>query len=306
MGNLFLITFLMFQNAEAPSQSNPEKEVSVPVQSDKTPTAETPPPQSPGEVLLPSQTKHLPSTGRKIITNFWSDQKAIWTSPFHMSRSDSKWWAVSGTGTAVLIATDRHTSKALPNTVRQVSFSRNVSQIGAVYTTLPVAGALYLIGRGRDDPHAREAGVLGTEALLDSFIVVSLMKYGAGRERPDLAGGNGRFFKGQRSFPSGHAMMSWSFASLISHEYKGGKVIPTVAYSLAGMVSVARFTAQKHYASDIIAGGSMGWFIGKFVFDHHLDKAIHKRYDQSSLIPDISPIYDSRNKTYAVSLGWRP
>lgn len=310
MGNIFLIAFLFVQNPDPSTQSNTEKDPAVPVQADKTPAAaETPPQQAPGEVLLPSQTKHLPSTGRRIVTNFWSDQKAIWSSPFHMSRSDTKWWAILGTGTAALIATDRETSKALPNTVHQVSFSRNVSQIGAVYTTLPVAGTLYLIGRARDDPHAREAGVLGTQALLDSFIVVSIMKYGAGRERPDQIGGNGRFFKGQRSFPSGHAMMSWSFASLISHEYKGGKVIPTVAYSLAGMVSVARFTAQKHYASDIIAGGSMGWFIGKFVFDHHLDKEIHKRYDsthQNSLMPEISPTYDPRHKAYAVSLGWTP
>src|SRR6185295_14900228 len=99
----------------------------------------------------------------------------------------------------------------------------------------------------------------------------------------------------QRSFPSGHAMMSWSFASLVAHEYKGGKVIPTVAYSLASVVSVARFTAQKHFASDIVAGGAMGWFIGKFVFEHHLDTSIHKRYGQSvrnPYIPSMSPSFN--------------
>ena len=44
------------------------------------------------------------------------------------------------------------------------------------------------------------------QSLLDSFIVVSILKFPAGRERPDFPGGNARFFKGQRSFPSGHAM----------------------------------------------------------------------------------------------------
>ena len=95
-------------------------------------------------------------------------------------------------------------------------------------------------------------------------------------------------------------MMTWSFASLIAHEYKGGKVVPTIAYSLASIVSVARFTAQKHFASDIVAGGSMGWFIGKFVFEHHLDAEIHKRYDpnarsRSRYYPEIFPSMDPRS-----------
>src|SRR6185295_3466629 len=285
MGPYFLFAFLILQNPPAtepvaqdqtvPAAGLPE--TGAPAQK----AAEPPPAQSPEDVLHPSETKHLPSTARKIFTNFWSDQKAMWTSPLHMTRQDAKWWVVFGGGATALIATDRRTSKALPNTVRQVAFSRDVSQIGAVYTTLPVAGVLYLYGKKKDDPHAREAGVLGAQALLDAYILSTILKYGAGRERPDLQGGNGRFFKAKRSFPSGHAMMSWSFASLISHEYKGGKVVPTIAYSLASLVSVSRFTAQKHFASDLVVGGSMGWFIGKYVFEHHLDPTIHKRYDPS-------------------------
>jgi membrane-associated phospholipid phosphatase len=307
-----LFAFLMFQNPSVGdlAQAQPVNNSRGGDQTEGAQKpAETPPPQNPEEVLHPVETKQLPSTGRKIFTNFWYDQKSIWTSPAHITRKDAKWWVIFGGGTAVLIATDRRTSKSLPNTVSQVSFSNNVSQIGAVYTTLPVAGALYLYGKTSDDPHAREAGVLGTEALLDSFILSSVLKFGAGRERPNFPGGNGRFFQGQRSFPSGHAMMTWSFASLIAHEYKGGKVVPTIAYSLASVVSVARFTSQKHFASDIVAGGSMGWFIGKFVFEHHLDAEIHKRYDtngRSRYIPEISPSMDPRSHTYALSLQWNP
>ena len=164
-----------------------------------------------------------------------------------------------------------------------------------------------MLGKKTDNPHAREAGVLGSEALLDSYILATILKYGAGRERPDLGQGDGRFFKAQRSFPSGHAMMSWSFASLISHEYKGGKVVPAIAYSLASVVSVSRFTAQKHFASDIVAGGAMGWFIGKYVFQQHLDPAIHKRYDpnlRSRYVPEINPTFDPRAHAYGLSLGW--
>jgi membrane-associated phospholipid phosphatase len=240
-----LFAFLVFQNPSVGdlAQAQPVNNSQGGDQTDDIQKpAEPPPSQKPEEVLHPVETRQLPSTGKRMITNFWYDQKSIWTSPAHITRKDAKWWVIFGGGTAVLIATDRRTSKTLPNTLSQVSFSNNVSQIGAVYTTLPVAGALYLYGNTTDDPHAREAGVLGTEALLDSFVLSSVLKFAAGRERPNFPGGSGRFFKGQRSFPSGHAMMTWSFASLIAHEYKGGKVVPTIAYSLASVVSVARFT----------------------------------------------------------------
>jgi membrane-associated phospholipid phosphatase len=307
-----LFAFLVFQNPSVGdlAQAQPVNNSQGGDQTDDIQKpAEPPPSQKPEEVLHPVETRQLPSTGKRMITNFWYDQKSIWTSPAHITRKDAKWWVIFGGGTAVLIATDRRTSKTLPNTLSQVSFSNNVSQIGAVYTTLPVAGALYLYGNTTDDPHAREAGVLGTEALLDSFVLSSVLKFAAGRERPNFPGGSGRFFQGQRSFPSGHAMMTWSFASLIAHEYKGGKVVPTIAYSLASVVSVARFTSQKHFASDIVAGGSMGWFIGKFVFEHHLDTAIHKRYDpngRSRYYPEIYPSVDSRSHTFALSLQWNP
>jgi len=41
------------------------------------------------------------------------------------------------------------------------------------------------------------------------------------------------------------------------------------AYGLATLVSASRFSGQKHFASDIVAGGVMGWFIGTHVFEAH-------------------------------------
>src|SRR4051812_36172776 len=80
---------------------------------------EIPPAQDPGQIVRPSETASTPSTGRKILTNFWADQKAMWSSPFHTKPEDTKWWGIFGAGTAALIATDRRTSAALPNTASQ-------------------------------------------------------------------------------------------------------------------------------------------------------------------------------------------
>jgi membrane-associated phospholipid phosphatase len=273
--------------------------------------AQAPPQEDPAQVVTPEQTASSSQTVKKIFTNFGSDQKAIWTSPFHIRHDDAKWWALFGLGTAALIGTDRTTQREIPYSLTQIRFSTDVSRIGQEYVTIPIAGALYFYGRAKNDPKAREAGVLGAEALLDSGVVVTLLKIAGGRERPNQAGGNGRFFRGKganASFPSGHAIATWTFASVMSHEYAPNKVVPIVAYGLATAVSVSRFTGQFHFASDILAGGAMGWFIGRFVWDHHQDPAIHKRYDplHSRFMPQISPVVQLSTHAYGLNLSWTP
>jgi membrane-associated phospholipid phosphatase len=306
---MIVILFLTVPHSAVLAQDPPPQEQEEQRTEERQPEeTKTPPPQEPGQVVRPSETASTPSTGRKILTNFWHDQKAMWSSPFHINGDNAKWWGLFAASTAALIPVDKRLSNSLPNTVTQISFSKNVSQIGASYTTLPIAGALYLYGRTKNDAKAREVGVLGAEALLDSAIIVKILKLAAGRERPELPGGRGRFFQGEDGFPSGHAIETWAFASLISHEYAPSKIVPIITYSLATAVSVSRFTARKHYASDIVAGGAMGWFIGKYVFEHHLDPNIHKRYERNAFghfVPEIHPMFEPGSRSYGVSLAWK-
>jgi membrane-associated phospholipid phosphatase len=302
---IFLAVPLLFPTSTGFAQDAEPQAQQQPQASDQ---GKIPPPENPDQIVRPSETASTPSTARKILTNFWGDQKGMWSSPFRMNRDGAKWWGAFGLGTAALIATDRTMEKGLKDSsVTQISFSKNVSKIGATYTTLPIAGALYLYGRKRNDAKAREVGVLGAEALLDSAIIVQILKLGFGRERPDEPDGNGRFFKGKDSFPSGHAIETWAFASVISHEYAPSKIVPVITYGLAAAVSASRLTGRRHYASDIVAGGAMGWFIGRYVWDHHLDPNIHKRFETkvSRLMPtQISPTFEPGTHTFGVAMAW--
>ena len=308
-GNLAVVFTACILFSRAPAFADGEaQETHAPQQTQADNQTPMPPAvQKPDEIVRPSETASPPSTARKIVTNILSDQKAMWTSPFHAKPEDRKWWGIFGLGTAALITEDRRISNSIGYGTTQVSFSKNVSRIGAGYTTGPLAAGFYFYGKWKDDAKARETGALAAETLLDSTIIVNLLKLAAGRERPSLAGSKGRFFKADDSFPSGHAIMTWSFASLVAHEYAPGKVTPILAYGLASVVSVSRFTAQKHFASDILVGGAMGWFIGRYVYEHHLDPNIHKRYNQTvfnRLKPDVNPLVDVRTHTYGVSLIW--
>src|SRR5258708_3889175 len=184
-------------------------------------------------IFYPGDTERLKPLGKKLLANMWLDQKEIWTSPFRMHRGDAKWWLGFGAITGALIATDKDSSTLFRNSQGQVSWGNRISHIGASYTLLPLIAGFYGYGVWRDDPKAREVGVLGTEALVDSLIVAEVLKVAARRNRPDSADNKAKFFAGGDSFPSGHALESWAVASVIAHEYgHGSKIVPIVAYSL--------------------------------------------------------------------------
>jgi membrane-associated phospholipid phosphatase len=245
------------------------------------------------------ETEHIKPLGKKLFRNILLDQKDIWTSPFRMSRDDAVWWIGIGAAAGALIATDKHTINAFENSQGQVTWGNNISNIGAAYTLIPLVAGFYGYGAWKDNPKAREVGVLGAEALLDSLITVQVLKSVTRRNRPDDPE-PGKWWGGGSSFPSGHSMMGWALASVIGHEYgRKNKTMPIIAYSLATVVSLSRFAAQKHYASDILVGGSMGWFIGRYVYQTHVNHAAHHH---AWTRPLIMPTMDPNTRTFGVAM----
>ena len=167
-----------------------------------------------------------------------------------------------------------------------------------LYTLIPLLAGYYGYGVLRDHAKAREIGVLGAESLLDGLIVAGVLKEAARRNRPDDKN-PGDFWGGGTSFPSGHAIQMWSIASLVAHEYKNNMLVQVTAYSLASIVSASRIAAQKHFASDVVVGGAMGWFIGRYVYETHMSHLAHKH---SSLIPFIVPQVEPLQRSYGVTL----
>lgn len=249
-------------------------------------------------IFYPGDTERLKPLGRKLFLNILLDQKEIFTSPFHMNRHNAKWWLIAAGTTAGLVAADHHIANALENSRGQVQWGGRISRIGASYTLVPLVAGYYGFGVWRDHAKAREIGVLGTESILDSLIVAGVLKEVFRRNRPDEQN-PGDFWGGGTSFPSGHAIQMWSIASLVAHEYKHQPVVGVVAYGLAGVVSASRIAAQKHFAADIFAGGAMGWFIGRYVYETHMSHLAHKH---SSLIPLPVPEWSPANRRYTVTL----
>ena len=250
------------------------------------------------KIFYPGDTERLKPLGKKLLLNILLDQKEIFTSPFRMNSHTAPLWLLGAGATAGLIAADKHIADAFANSRGQVAWGGRISRIGAPSTVVPIVMAYYGYGVWRDHAKAREIGVLGTESVLDSLLLVGVLKEVARRNRPD-ENDPGKFWGGGMSFPSGHSIQMWSMASLIAHEYKHRPIVQVVAYSLAGVVSASRIAARQHFASDIVSSGIMGWFIGKYVYETHMSHLSHKH---SFLMPTVMPHFDPVQRGFGVSL----
>lgn len=259
-------------------------------------------------VASPSPTpSKTPSLERQFFKNILRDQKAIWTSPFHLRGRDARWLTPLGLSTAVLMATDGRTADEVGESRLQLNISRIVSYAGAGYGSGSVAVVFYLVGRTTHNERARETGVLGAEALIDSAIVVTAIKKITQRRRPTAAKGRSAFFDG--SFPSGHAIEAWSLATVIANEYHDRRLVQITAYGIASAVSVARFTGRNHYISDVLVGSALGYGIGRYVYHAHHRKRSDSDDDEESrgrsrAWPLIAPHYDRHPREYGVALAW--
>jgi hypothetical protein len=270
--------------------------------------AQTSPPVSP-------QPTPTPSLEKKFFINILRDQKAIWTSPFHVGRNDAKWVVPIGLSTAVLFATDRHTSgEVVENGDNQnrLRISKDISHLGSLFVTGGVAGAFYLTGKVTHNDRASETGLLSAEALIDSGIVSGALKLVSQRQRPSVDNSSGEFFDGGSSFPSGHAISAWSLAAVIAQEYGHNRpLVRFGVYGIATAVSLSRYTGREHFLSDVLAGSAMGYGIGRYVYHQHHDPSLDSstKRKTTSLIPTkffprIVPIYSPRARVFGADLAW--
>lgn len=196
--------------------------------------------------------------GKTIGQDEWHFIKA----PFH--KKALVWDALFLGATGVLIANDESVLHAIP--AQWHSTNREISN-GALYGTAAVAGGIYLTGLFTENEHSQEVGIRTAEATVDSVIMYGAMKAIFQRQRPYSGPGEGKFFAGNwtnGSFPSGHAMFTWTIASAVAHQYHS---IPLdiLMYGMASTVTTTRVLAGQHFPSDVFVGSVLGYLIGDYV-----------------------------------------
>jgi membrane-associated phospholipid phosphatase len=211
-------------------------------------------------------------TIRNAPRNLLHDQAAIWTSPAHARPRDLKWLLPLAAAAGVAFATDQHTMTQVVSrdpSFNQASIDTSNVLIGG-WIAVPVA--VYGFGRAQQDEHARQAGILTGESMVDGVVAGEVLKLVFLRERPNVDNGRGQFFQTNAgvnsSFPSEHSLVAWSAASALAAEYPAPWT-QFALYSAATGVSLTRVMGQQHFPSDVLVGSSIGWLIGHNVVRRH-------------------------------------
>lgn len=231
---------------------------------------------SPTAAALPDapQPRSLPQqvSIRTVPGDILHDQAVIWTSPARIRPRDLLWLAPLGAATGAALATDRRAMRdVVSHNINFNNASLNTSNVlVGGFVAAPVA--IYGFGHFKDDAHARQAGILTGEAMVDGLIVEQGMKLIFWRERPAVDNARGRFFQSSAgadsSFPSTHCVVAWSAAATMAGEYHS-RWTQLAVYSAATGVSITRVLGQEHFPSDVLVGSAAGWLIGHYVVHRH-------------------------------------
>ncbi|RPD96652.1 phosphatase PAP2 family protein [Aureibaculum marinum] len=160
--------------------------------------------------------------------------------------------------------------KHIPHLVKQVGFYGGKPQ-----TFFLVSAGVYGFGLLTDNEKIRRTGVLIITSAAASGILQSFSKNIAGRARP--SNGDHNDFKpfngnaGFHSFPSGHAMLSFSMAHAVAKQFDNFWVKAGI-YGVGSIVPISRLWANAHWVSDVGLG-----MVISIVFVDGVDNFMNKK-----------------------------
>lgn len=219
-----------------------------------------------------------PYWGTNLFKRVATDQKFLVTRWWPREFQDPYFAATLGVGLAMVVGAnngdDRSRDAAWEPGI-SAGASPGVKSVSTAFTTLgsaPVIAATlgigYLSARRAHDDRAAEASSLAAESVLDAAIWMTVLKYATARVRPYESDGGSFFQYGHSqvgSFPSGHAMASFSVAAVFAESYPDKKWVPWLSYGLATLVSASRLALGRHFPGDVVVGAVLGNSIGRGV-----------------------------------------
>jgi membrane-associated phospholipid phosphatase len=186
--------------------------------------------------------------------------------------------------------------------------SKYVTRFGGLYEgyTLAALGAYGFIFKNEK---IKTTTFLATQAYICGTLAESL-KFLVGKQRPNYVdpaseesepvwhGPLYQFHKtagikppinSYTSFPSGHTIVAFAAATVFAMEYHDRPIVPILSYSVASLIGLSRITENRHWASDVFAGATIGYLCGKLVVNnYHRYNKIQKQ--RQSVAFELAPI----------------
>ena len=236
-------------------------------------------------VGINSTTKQL-SNSSTYLKSYWNSGLTVLAQPLHYDWKD--WTVFGGVAAATTLAFvyDDEIYDFVDGTFGNEKWntaSKCTDVFGEEYFILPTVALTYAVGAIGDDCRLKNMSLAALQSFVYAEVASAGLKVLTCRLRPSEANNQQSTVNGQQStvngqtwlgpfksfkstsFPSGHAMRSFALATTVAGFYPEKKWVGIVSYSLATMTSLGRVVSKEHWASDVIVGAALGYFIGRGV-----------------------------------------
>lgn len=177
---------------------------------------------------------------------------------------DRKFYIISGLSIVAVFAADEKINEWALHYPEKGAYEKTRDLFNEFGTKkillIPAAG--YIAGLAIKDDKLKAASFTSAESVFFASCLTFTLKAVVGRSRPDEYRG-GYTFKpfnlndDWNSMPSGHSTAAWALATPFAVYYDNNWI-----YLIPAGVSVARVVSERHWASDVIAGGIIGFATG--------------------------------------------
>ena len=151
------------------------------------------------------------------------------------------------------------------------SVLRNWDKVGKVmpFALVGAAGAAFALG----DERMQNIGLISMQSVAAATGLALVGKYAIGRARPGedrgpwTSVGEGKK-RSDASFPSGHSTIAFAAVTPFAQEYDAPWL-----YGVAALGSAGRVAGRKHWVSDTVAGGILGYAVGTWLWQAQRDQS---------------------------------
>ena len=164
------------------------------------------------------------------------------------------------------------------------------NELGGPRVNLPVAG-IFAVSLLTDDSRFQDAAFTSLQSLIYAGVISYGIKYTVGRFRPYEQTGSHRFapFSGNTSFPSGHTTAAFAVVTPWVLYYP--HPVTYGLFALSTGTALSRIVREKHWATDVLAGGTLGVLTAYYLTRRHQNE--NKRFT-------ITPILGAHSASVSI------
>jgi len=198
---------------------------------------------------------------------------------YHLFREHTPTLALLGVGGAGFVALSAQVDEEGLDEVQKV-FSGDelyldvTNELGTpLVLGAPIAA--FAVGLASGNHRLSDAAYTTAESILYSSFITLMLKNVVGRSRPEEREGAKQFhpFSGNTSMPSGHATIAFALLTPWVYYYPHPAAYGLFVLGLG--TAVSRVALDRHWPSDVIIGGGIGFLMATYLSKRHLSEARH-------------------------------